>query len=278
MITKLYRKLPIDLRNKIYKLFLGRLLQLIRQPQIVLEYFKDRENRKLLLSFLSLFKDKEGLEIGGGTFFFSIPKGFPVYQYAASIDGCNFSTETIWEGNINEKIFSYKGQSLGTQFICEATQVDKHIRKHYDFIISSNCLEHIANPLKAIKSWLQVLKDNGVMLIILPNKQSNFDNRRDYTSFSHLCEDYNKDVAEDDMTHFDEIVSLHDLKRDSIRNREQFVERSKDNFKNRCFHHHVFSESLLIEIFRFFNINTLYSGKDFNNIYIVGIKNGRIVK
>jgi len=87
-----------------------------------------------------------------------------------------------------------------------------------------------------------------------------------------LCDDYNKDVAEDDMTHFDEIISLHDLKRDSIRNREQFVERSKDNYKNRCFHHHVFSESLLIEIFRFFNINTLYSGKDFNNIYIVGIK------
>jgi len=36
MIVKLYRKLPAYLRNIIYKLFLGKLLQLIRHPQIVL--------------------------------------------------------------------------------------------------------------------------------------------------------------------------------------------------------------------------------------------------
>ena len=87
-----------------------------------------------------------------------------------------------------------------------------------------------------------------------------------------MYEDYRNDIKEDDMTHFDEIVSLHDYEMDNRGNKEQFIERSKNNYTNRCFHQHVFSEDLLIEIFRFFNIDILYSGKDFYNIYIVGIK------
>jgi SAM-dependent methyltransferase len=191
-ITQLYRKyISKGVRDKIYKLFLGRVLVVLRNPRIYLWLYRNYRNKKKLDKFLSLFLDKTGLEIGGGTSFFSNLRGFPIYLCAKSVDGCNFSNETIWEGHIGKGGYSYNNRLLGKQFICEATNVHKYINTEYDFIISSHCLEHTANPLKAIMSWRNVLKQNGIILLILPNKQANFDHRRYYTSFTHILDDYN---------------------------------------------------------------------------------------
>lgn len=269
LFFRTYKKLPAKFSNHVYDLLLGDLLKFIRY---CFDFFWIKTKRNLR-SFLPLFQNQSGIEIGGGTFLFSRDGWFPIYSLAQSVDGCNFSKETMWEGNIVSKSYIYNGIELGEQFIAEATNLDSVTNKQYDFIISSNCLEHCANPLKAIKSWLKVLKENGYILLILPNKQANFDHRREYTSFTHLLEDFNKDINEEDLTHFEEIMIFHDLTMDyGINSKEQFIERSKKNYENRCFHHHVFSKSSLVEIYQFFNLNILYCGKDINNIYIIGTK------
>src|SRR4029077_14748213 len=54
------------------------------------------------------FRGKQGLEIGGPTARFRTSGLFPVYPLAASIDNCNFSSKTVWEGAIKEgKTFFY---------------------------------------------------------------------------------------------------------------------------------------------------------------------------
>jgi SAM-dependent methyltransferase len=273
MITKLYRKyIPAKFRNEIYALYLSDFLDFVRTHHAPTWYYKSCKVKKKVRSFLPLFQDKFGIEIGGGTKLFSSKGWFPVYSVAKSVDGCNFSSHTVWEGTIDSDSYCYDNVELGKQFIGEATNIDALTSKQYDFVISSNCLEHIANPLKAIKSWLSALKAKGYIMLILPNKQSNFDHRRKYTSFSHLLEDYKNDVGEDDMAHFDEIITDLDIDKAGIDDKEWFIERSKHNYENRCFHHHVFNKNSVIEIYQFFNLDVLYCGETWSDLYILGMK------
>jgi hypothetical protein len=58
-----------------------------------------------------------------------------------------------------------------------------------------------------------------------------------------MFRDFEQNVGEDDLTHLQEILEKHDLKRDPLAGSwENFKQRSLDNFSNRCLHHHVFNE------------------------------------
>lgn len=219
-------------------------------------------------------KGKNGIEIGGPSSMFNADGYIPLYTIVKSLDGCNFSTKTIWEGNINSgKSFNYYKNKNGTQYICEAADLKIIPDSTYDFVISSNCLEHVANPLKALNEWLRILKPGGKILLVLPNKDFCFDHNRPITLFSHLLDDYKNNTKEDDLTHLEEILKLHDLSMDlPAGNFEQFKARSLKNFENRALHHHVFDIPLLREIFTYLNLNILltHSGPMY---VIMGSKN-----
>ena len=141
----------------------------------------------------------------------------------------------------------------------------------YDFLISSHCLEHCANPIKTLFTWKRVLKQEGIILLILPQKEFTFDHKRDITSFKHLLEDYENDVDENDLTHINEIIAKHDLNRDKAAGSlQEFQERSYLNFENRCLHHHVFDFDLLEKVLRYtgFTIEKKIFIKPFHQIII----------
>jgi hypothetical protein len=65
----------------------------------------------------------------------------------------------------------------------------------------------------------------------------------------HLLEDYENKTEENDLTHLEEILQLHDLSRDPLaRPFDKFENRCKNNLTNRCIHHHVFNQSLLKDL------------------------------
>jgi hypothetical protein len=107
------------------------------------------------------------------------------------------------------------------------------------------------------------------MFLILPNKQSNADHNREYTSFAHLLDDYYKDTNENDTTHIGELLSLYDSRYYSV-SKEQFQILLKSNYKYRCAHHHVYSASILKEICVFFDMEILYCSENWDNIYLIG--------
>lgn len=229
--------------------------------------------------YIDLFKGKSGLEIGGPSIYFNEDNVLPLYPVLEGLDGVNFSTNTIWEGSLSEgQTFRYNNsQKSGQQYICDAVNLSIISSKKYDFVISCNNLEHIANPLRAINEWLQIIKTNGLVLLVLPNKQINFDHRRTVTSFEHLLNDYNTQVGEDDMTHIDEIMNAHDIFLDPLAgNLIAFRERALQNYENRALHHHVFDIPLLIQIYEFFNIKIISFESTFTDHYILGKKNFRL--
>ena len=41
---------------------------------------------------------------------------------------------------------------------------------YFDFAISSHCLEHVLNPIIALKTWIRVLKPKGHLIITIPDE------------------------------------------------------------------------------------------------------------
>jgi SAM-dependent methyltransferase len=192
---------------------------------------------------------KSGLEIGGPSWAFSKQGFLPVYSVIENLDGCNFSSNTVWEGNISEGKNYRFDQKTGYQYISDGTDLSFIKSEHYDFILSSHSIEHFANPLKAIFEWKRVLKMNGLLIMIVPHKDNTFDHNRPITTLDHLVADYKNGTSEHDSTHFEEILSLHDLSMDpGGKDIIFFKERTLKNFENRCIHHHVFNTRLAVEM------------------------------
>ena len=94
------------------------------------------------------------------------------------------------------KLTSAEGSHLGDIPNCK-----------YDFVLSSHSLEHMANPIKALKEWQRVVKPGGHFLIVLPYHLWTFDRMRIPTAVEHMLEDYDRKMGEDDLTHIEEICA-----------------------------------------------------------------------
>lgn len=198
--------------------------------------------------YKSEFQNLRGLEIGGPSFAFT-EKGFlPLYPIIENLDGCNFSENTVWEGEISSGQTYKYGNSTGTQFIFDGGNLESIPDNSYDFILSCHSLEHMANPIKALKEWKRVIKNNSYILMIIPHKDNTFDRNRPLTTLDHLRNDWENDTNENDSTHFDEVISFHDLSLDAgVRSIEELKIRTLDNINNRCVHHHVFNTPLVVK-------------------------------
>lgn len=212
-------------------------------------------------------KGKHGLEAGGPTDLFA-----NIYTRCDTCDGVNFSAATVWwEGKTID--YCYKGTRLGTVYIADAVDMAVIPSRKYDFLLSSNNLEHIANPLKALKEFSRVLKQGGTALILVPMKSKTFDHNREYTAFDHLLEDFNRDTGEDDLSHLPEIIEKHDYSMDPhCGGRDAFISRAQKNVENRCLHHHVFEEQCLRKALEFAGFTVVKFGKILTNWFIIGKK------
>ena len=234
-------------------------------------------NYKQIPDYISLkpyFQSKEGLEIGGPSSIFSDRGLIPIYSSMKTLDGVNFATTTVWTGEIVEDSgFLVEGRRVGRQFVFDAVDCGPIRGNRYDFVLSSNNIEHLANPLKAIGQWLSMLKPGGVIVLVAPRKESNFDHRREVVSFDHLILDYENDTKEEDLAHLEEILVKHDLNRDwSAGSFIQFKERSLNNLMNRCLHHHVFDLDVLGCICRHFGLAVIKEIQIESDYVIIGKK------
>jgi SAM-dependent methyltransferase len=232
---------------------------------------KHIENYKRIKKYII---SKKGLEIGGPSGIFCANGYIPVYKIMGSLDGVNFSNNTIWTGKMeNKEGFIIGDKRVGRLFITDTTDLSIVKNNMYNFVLSSNNIEHIANPMKALQQWLLKLKKNGILIIIAPRKESNFDHKREIVKFEHIMDDFHKNIEETDLTHLEEILQLHDLKMDPPAGTyEQFKTRSFDNYKNRCLHHHVFSLDVLEKMLKYFDLKIIQRDNIESDYIIIGQK------
>lgn len=241
------------------------------QKQLIEKGF-ERENILLIEKLfadntfhIQYFKNKTGIEIGGPTELFSY-----IYDDCKACDGVDFCVHTVWR-TLETKEFKYADKLLGQSFIMEATDMQQIEDESYDFVLSSNNLEHIANPLKALREFSRVVKKGGAVLVLVPMKDRCFDHNRNYTTFEHLTEDFFNGIGENDLTHLDEIIEKHDYDMDvACGGKDKFIKRAKKNAENRCLHHHVFDEKNLRKAFDFAGLDVVDFSEIQNNWFIIG--------
>lgn len=211
---------------------MGRVQRKVLPPQLT-------HLRPLVSEFVA---KQTGLEVGGPSDIFRRRGLLPVYKFAAHLDNCNFSSDTVWEGRITRDSFRYDPwRAPGKQYFAEASALTFAADASYGFALSSHTLEHSANPLQCLLELQRVLRPGGALILVLPHKDATFDHKRAVTPLEHLIDDFERQTQEDDLSHLPEILALHDLERDPhAGNYEQFAARSQHNLVNRCLHQHVF--------------------------------------
>lgn len=206
-----------------------------------------------------LVAGRRGLEVGGPSPLFRRRGLIPIYPLVGALDGCNFSTETMWEGQIAEGApFRFDpGRPPGRQYIAEASDLAAIPADRYDFVLSCHSLEHLADPLKGVAEWLRVLRPEGVLLLVVPHRDGTFDRRREVTPFDHLLADHRAGVGEDDLTHAEEFLARIDYEMAEIADREELRRRTYENLRYRGIHHHVFDTALVAQLCDHFGLELL---------------------
>jgi len=138
----------------------------------------------------------EGVEIGPGHAPFPVPGGVKVkVRY---IDR--------WEPAENSSLFPELGDSAGfpkPDIVAnlDVERLEALDDESQDFVIASHILEHLANPLAMIVEIDRVLKVDGLVVLLLPDRHRTFDHTRTPTPLAHLVEEYRRDVREVDDAH-----------------------------------------------------------------------------
>lgn len=209
--------------------------------------------------YIDKIKNKDGLEIGGPSFFFR--NFLKVYKNINSLDNINFKSKTIWRNNKNKTSFVWNSnKNPGKEMISCSTNISFINNESYDFILSSHQLEHVANPIKALFEFKRILKKKGILILVLPNFKYNFDHKREITTFNHILNDFESNTGEDDKTHLEEVLSLTDFKNNPTEY-ETFKKLAQDNYNNRVIHHHIFDRNLVNEVCNFVNFKIVLSNE-----------------
>lgn len=200
----------------------------------------------------TLVRGRTGLEIGGPSPIFAPGGLLALYRETARVDNCNFSSRTIWEGEIRAEEAAFRaGREPGRQIIAEGGDLSAIADGAYEFVLSSHMLEHTANPLRVLAEWRRILAPGGVLVLLLPHRDGTFDHRRPVTTLAHLRDDRARGTGEDDATHLEEVLALHDLARDpGVTDAAAFRARVLDNANVRSVHHHVFDLRLVLAMVR----------------------------
>jgi len=236
------RKLQKKIVSYFFKL---NLFKKFKQPLIDFRdylVYRNKENWvKFEYDYISKIKGKVGLEIAGPSWLFKTY--MPVYRFAKKLDNINRDSRLIYGNSIipGTNNFNYYLFKKGDQFLGEITETGLPNNK-YDFILSRAVIEYTANPIKAFIELRRILKPGGLMITTVGNKIFTYDYMREYTTFSHILADFEKNVKENDETHFDEIIDLqHDLKTPFYSSKEELKATVRDNYKTRFCDHHVYS-------------------------------------
>lgn len=65
------------------------------------------------------------------------------------------------------------------------------IEDHYfDFVVANHVIEHLTDPIRALREWHRILRSKGLLYLAIPDKRYTFDYSRNRTPLEHLVEDH----------------------------------------------------------------------------------------
>lgn len=69
-----------------------------------------------------------------------------------------------------------------------------------DYVIHSHVLEHLPNPIRALIEWHRVLRDGGILFMIVPHRDAlEYDAKRPVTTLAELESAYERNLTHEDF-------------------------------------------------------------------------------
>ena len=75
-----------------------------------------------------------------------------------------------------------------------------------DFVIANHLLEHVEDPVRALREFLRVLRPGGLLYLALPDSRVTFDSQREPTTTEHLLEEYRHGATDNRWLHYRDYV------------------------------------------------------------------------
>jgi SAM-dependent methyltransferase len=126
------------------------------------------------------FLEGRGLEIG------ALNRPTPVPRASAVVHSDYLSPDSIdrlYPGGTHPDILS---DSHAFPSVANAT---------FDFLIANHVLEHLTDPIRALREWHRIVRGGGLILLAVPDKRYTFDRKRRRTSLVHLLDDFRSPLS-----------------------------------------------------------------------------------
>jgi SAM-dependent methyltransferase len=104
-----------------------------------------------------------------------------------------------------DRFAEYAGEATRAEFYgdaCDLPFEDSSLR----YVASSHVLEHVANPVAALREWCRVLRHRGIIYLVVPDRAHTFDRGRPVTEPEHMASDFARGVTQSDGTHIEDFV------------------------------------------------------------------------
>jgi predicted SAM-dependent methyltransferase len=182
----IYRWLPFPsiIKVKLKSIVFSLIPSLIPLP---IENPQPWDRKSQLLIRIPAITDLDGLEIG--------PLARPTVSKMESAGRIKYvdiyNAETLRELNKNNPDVPNINDIVETDFICGENKLSELVdEKQYDYVIASHIIEHVPDMLGWLKEIGEVLKDNGILSLAIPDKRYTFDYLRDLSTPGMLIEAY----------------------------------------------------------------------------------------
>ena len=134
----------------------------------------------------------EGIEIGA----LDRPMPFPEHVKVRYVDHMSHEELLVRFADLNRDAI------VKPDFVSDGQRLEAVPSDSQDFVVASHVIEHMQDPIMAIKNFLRVLKDDGTIFLAVPDKRDTSDQKRSLTSIDHLLEDHETGVHVSRASHF----------------------------------------------------------------------------
>ncbi|MEO6098216.1 MAG: methyltransferase domain-containing protein [Fibrobacteria bacterium] len=113
-----------------------------------------------------------------------------------------------------------------------------------DFVIANQFIEHCQNPVRALVNMLRVVRNDGIVMLSVPDKRFTFDKDRPITSNDHILWECLNGTESTKRAHFAEFLGLD---RHPERKVELEMELESMLAKDYSIHYHVWDSDAFIK-------------------------------